>query len=63
MGITKSHPTAQSTEYLKNGGFKQYISKGEPWYSSYEGFITSMGGPRANQEELKELAKKIKESY
>lgn len=50
------------TEHMKKGIWKQYIAKEEPWYPKYEGFISSAGGPRTNDKNLKELAKKIKKS-
>ena len=50
------------TEYMKRGEWKQYISKHEDWFDTYDGWISSAGGPMADKEELKELAEKIKKS-
>lgn len=49
-----------NTEHMKRGEWKQYLSKQEHWFDKYEGWISSAGGPNANQEKLKELANKIK---
>ena len=48
------------TEHMKKSIWKQYIAKEEPWYPKYEGFISSAGGPKADNKKLKELAKNIK---
>lgn len=49
------------TEHMKKGKWKQYISEKDQWFPKYEGWISSAGGPRADDIELKELAEKIKE--
>lgn len=48
------------TEDLKRGEWKQYIAEKECWFDKYEGWISSAGGPLADQEKLKELAEKLK---
>tara|TARA_B100001179_G_scaffold214755_1_gene184362 strand:+ start:65 stop:565 length:501 start_codon:yes stop_codon:yes gene_type:complete len=50
------------TEHLKRGDWKQILSGKEFWFDKYEGWICSGGGPKAKQEDLKELAKKLRES-
>lgn len=48
------------TEYLKDGIWKQFPSGKEVYFTKYEGFISSAGGPRASFEDLKILANQIK---
>lgn len=52
------------TEDWKNGNWKQFLSvhKENPWYTKYDGFISSAGGAMIDANKLKELAKKIKNS-
>jgi len=50
------------TGHMKRGEWKQYLSSVEHWFDSYEGWISSAGGPMANREDLLTLSKKIKES-
>jgi diadenosine tetraphosphate (Ap4A) HIT family hydrolase len=50
------------TEHMKKGEWKQYLSDVEHWFDTYEGWISSAGGPMANSEDLLDLSKKIKES-
>lgn len=52
-----------STENMKRGEWKQYLSEVEHWFDTYEGWISSAGGPVADKEELIELSKRIKASY
>ena len=48
------------TEYMKRGEWRQCLSEQEHWFDKYEGWISSAGGPNANQEKLKELANQLK---
>jgi len=48
------------TEHLKTGGWKQHHSKNDKFFETYEGYIASNDGPKADEEKLKELAKKLK---
>lgn len=50
------------TEHMKRGEWKQYISEKEEWFDKYEGLISSVGGPLADIEKLKDLSEKIKAS-
>ncbi len=50
------------TEALKRGEWQQYLSGKEFWFDTYEGWICSGGGPKADPEELKNLAQKLIES-
>ena len=64
-GINHAHiklVPMHGTEYLKTGEWKQTLSNREDWFDQYEGWISSASGPRANAEELKQLAEKIRES-
>ncbi len=47
------------TEHLKRGEWKQILSDKEFWFDRYEGWICSGGGPKADIEELKELAENL----
>lgn len=49
-------------EHMKKGEWKQYLSDVEHWFDTYDGWISSAGGPMANREDLLILSKKIKES-
>jgi diadenosine tetraphosphate (Ap4A) HIT family hydrolase len=48
------------TEHMKRGEWKQYLSGQEHWFSTYEGWISSAGGPNIDREKLKELANQLK---
>ena len=50
------------TEHMKKNIWKQYIAKEEPWYPKYEGFISSAGGPKADNKKLLDLSRKISKS-
>lgn len=65
-GIDHAHiklAPLHGTQELKQGEWKQYLSEKEFWFDTYEGWICSGGGPRADDEKLKKLANGIKESY
>ncbi|MCA9351933.1 HIT family protein [Patescibacteria group bacterium] len=47
------------TEHLKRGEWKQHLSGKEFWFDTYEGWISSGGGPRAQENELEELRDKL----
>ena len=48
------------TQNLKGGGWQQFLSGKEFWFDKYEGWICSGGGPRANDEDLRKLADRLK---
>ena len=48
------------TEHMKRGEWKQYLSGQEHWFTTYEGWISSAGGPNADPEALRELARQLK---
>jgi len=50
------------TGHMKKGEWRQYLSDKQFWFDSYEGWISSGAGVMADPGELKELARKIKES-
>lgn len=61
-GINHAHiklVPMHGTEHLKRGEWKQILSGKEFWFDKYEGWISSGGGPKANIEELKELAENL----
>lgn len=50
------------TKVLRNGEWRQFISSEETWFDSYKGYISSAGGPRADDAALQLLAEKIRKS-
>lgn len=48
------------TDHMKRGEWKQYASDQEHWFDTYEGWISSAGGPNVDRAQLMELAEKIK---
>jgi diadenosine tetraphosphate (Ap4A) HIT family hydrolase len=65
LGINHAHIKLipmHGTKKLKNGGWQQFLSKHDAWFPSYEGYLSSAGGPLADFGELKILANKIKKS-
>lgn len=51
------------TEHLKRGEWKQSLSDVEHWFDTYEGWISSAGGPMAATEDLIKLTEQLKKSY
>lgn len=50
------------TEHLKRGEWKQTLSGKEFWFDTYEGWISSGGGPKADPEKLRKLAVRLREA-
>lgn len=50
------------TEHMKRGEWRQHLSNVHHWFDTYEGWISSAGGPMADREELIKLTKQIKAS-
>jgi diadenosine tetraphosphate (Ap4A) HIT family hydrolase len=48
------------TEHLKHGEWRQQFSGKELWFERYEGWIASADGPKADREQVRELAEKIR---
>ncbi len=48
------------TENLKKGGWQQFLSEKEFWFETYEGWICSGGGLKADFQQLKILAEKLR---
>jgi len=48
------------TEHMKKNEFKQYQSDVGTFFEKYEGYISSNDGPKADEKEIEELAKKLK---
>lgn len=48
------------TENLKKGRWKQHHSKNNKFFEQYEGYIASNDGPKADEQELKKLAKSLR---
>jgi len=64
-GIDHAHiklAPMHGTEILKNCGWQQFLSEKELWFEKYEGWISSAGGPMADQDKLKKLATALKNS-
>lgn len=62
-GIDHAHiklAPMHGTENLKKGIWQQFLSEKEFWFEKYEGWICSAGGPKADPEELKNLAEDLK---
>ncbi len=51
------------TEYMKQGEWRQCLSNVEHWFDTYEGWLSSAGGPMADREQLLKISKKIRDSY
>lgn len=50
------------TENLEKGEWQQVFSNQSKWFDTYEGWISSAGGPMADKDELAKLAQNIKDS-
>jgi len=50
------------TEHMKTGEFKQYQSNVGTFFEKYEGYISSHDGPKADESEIENLAKKLSET-
>lgn len=64
-GINHAHiklVPLHGTENLKRGKWHQVLSGKEFWFDKYEGWISSGGGPMANPETLRDLARELKQS-
>jgi histidine triad (HIT) family protein len=49
-----------NTKHMREGEWKQYLSTKEEFFEKYEGYITSTEGPRKSDEEIRELADKLR---
>ena len=50
------------TPDLKDGSFRQFLTDKEFWFDNYEGWFPSGDGPKADPEELRLLAEKLKQN-
>jgi histidine triad (HIT) family protein len=50
------------TTHLKRGEWRQFLSNREDWFDSYEGWLSSAGGPMADASHLLDLAAKLKQA-
>jgi hypothetical protein len=65
VGIDHAHIKLfpmHGTEFLKKGEWRQVLSGKDFWFPKYEGWISSGGGPKADLEQLNQLAMGLKES-
>ncbi len=56
---TKLFPM-HGTEHMKKGIWKQYLDTGGKFFKKYEGYITSIEGPKISDKKLINLANKLK---
>ncbi|MBS8122013.1 HIT family protein [Candidatus Vampirococcus lugosii] len=50
------------TGHMKKGVWKQYLSGRSDYFETYEGYIISTDGPKANPEKIRDLAKKLRDA-
>jgi diadenosine tetraphosphate (Ap4A) HIT family hydrolase len=62
MGVDHAHIKLYPLHGL-DSKFKEMWASEKIFFEKYEGFITTQQGPRADDKELEQLAKKIKESF
>ena len=62
MGIDHAHIKLYPLHGLESK-FKEMWASEKIFFEKYEGFITTQQGPRADDKELEQLAKRIKESF
>ena len=62
MGIDHAHIKLYPLHGL-DSKFKEMWASEKIFFEKYEGFITTQQGPRADDKELEQLAKRIKESF
>jgi diadenosine tetraphosphate (Ap4A) HIT family hydrolase len=48
------------TEHMKNGIWKQYLPEKEEFFEKYEGYITSLEGPKEDDDKIRKLAEQLK---
>jgi hypothetical protein len=46
---------------MKRGEWKQYLSNNDKFFETYEGYISSNDGPKADEQKIRELAEKLRE--
>ena len=66
LGVNHAHVKLfpmHNTKELKGGKWKSFDTDKEFWFDEFEGWMSSGPGPLANDEDLKRLAQKIKDSY
>lgn len=62
-GIDHAHiklSPMHGTEEMKEGKWKQHPSNNKTFFETYEGYISSNDGPKASDEDIKELANELK---
>lgn len=62
MGVDHAHIKLYPLHGLESK-FKEMWASEKVFFEKYEGFITTQQGPRADDKELEQLAKRIKESF
>jgi diadenosine tetraphosphate (Ap4A) HIT family hydrolase len=62
-GVNHSHIKLipmHGTGHMKKGIWKQYLPDKEEYFKKYEGYITSIEGPKEDDEKIKNLAAQLK---
>jgi len=62
-GINHAHiklSPMHGTEHMKRGEWKKYHSDNDKFFESYEGYLCSNDGPKADDEKIGELAEKLR---
>lgn len=49
------------TGHMKRGEWKQYLSNNDKFFETYEGYISSNDGPKADEQKIRDLAEKLRE--
>jgi len=62
MGINHAHMKLYPLHGLKSN-FEANINKKQEFFEKYPGYVATFLGPRADDKELEQLAKKIRESF
>lgn len=50
------------TAHFKKGEWKQYHSHNDKFFKAYEGYLSSNDGPKADEQEIKILAERLKKT-
>ena len=49
------------TAHMKQGEWKQYLSNNDTFFTSYQGYLSSHDGPKADELKIRELADKLRD--
>lgn len=51
------------TSHMKKGKWKQYLSGDDKFFETYEGYLSSNDGPKADEKKIKKLAQSLKKHF